>query len=609
MLQAQSLIAQMSQHPPHIREIKDAVKQEDTSNEIFEDLESSRYVDPIGYRQFFTRELSRVNSQRIQNAIRKYLSHVGDYTLVVLQEGKALSDFPSSEQLLLRMKAARSQKIAPYVSDAKTRADYPKVVFPQSIDLSALLSSPSQQLSDGRFRCQMKNGMTVTYLPIESKKNIVLQIRSSLGNATDPEGKEGLRELVQNNLFRGTDRISSNAFKQEMNFLHADFDADTDIDNFTISFSTLDKNFLVAAQFFLYTIQHPRFGDNDLEETKLALNGSRQITENNSRFISRYIPAFDLYPNFAANRLSSGTEASIQNISRADLIHYHQQLFDPTKLEVTLAGHFANKSDFEKILFLLSKIPSRNHQVTFPEQQLNTPSVYPFDVRRVTDRSILAATGISEDKIEVTYTPRNIDSVYFSQQTLGPSRDSWEYPFFHLFRRILNLRLFGRLTDGIKEGRDPVKGYLYHAEVSEVLRELNQPVLGRYYATCRPDQVKQVLADFNDEYLQTVSKHLPTQSELMHVIALERIDWLSSLETTSGRMIDSVNKDHYPYFFRNPDGSVESVTDRREVFRRFSQLSIKDIIEIGGKPFNPKKPFTSLKKPFRLHIVGKLPEK
>ncbi len=614
IVELQKMVEQIRRYAPSSAEVEsarrellssDAFDQEKSSRHIMPALQESRHVDPIENRRIWLDGIARVTGDDVRLVAQNYLDSTNSYTLVILEEGKQPAQFVSSEDLLKRMQAARNQPPTSYDFEAGDRLIYSHTEIPEQLDIGKVLKEQPQRLRDGRVRYLLKNGLSVTYVPTKSGKVIVSQIRSSLGDGTDPIGKEGVRALIKSNLFRGTAEISLKAFEQEMNFLGAKYSAQLSEDHFTIFLSTPTGDFLDAAQLLLHVIQHPRFGDKDLSETKLALDGVRKDTGNNFSLISTYIPQAELYPSPRVMRLTTGSPASVASISRDDLFVYRQQLLDPSKLQVTLGGNFSSPKEFEKFLYLLSQIPSNASLPTLADGAIQSILSYPFEVIPITDPSKLESIGV-ERGIKVTHTPREVDSVYVSQQTLGPVRNSWEYPYFYAFQAILGDRNFYRLVYGKREGREDVKGYLYLAWTLGRIVELDQPVLAGYQFECTPDQIKKVLADYRDEYLQITGEHKPTQADLKKAVEELRLRWLQSNDTTSGKVGDSINKDQSPYYFKDSTGRVLEVRDLAEVFRRLAQLPIEDVIRIGGKYFDMSRSMNG--NPLaHLHIVGKLP--
>ena len=171
----------------------------------------------------------------------------------------------------------------------------------------------------------------------------VVNIRMSLdaGYASDQFGELGTSSLAMTMLDEGTKSRSSLEISDELARLGARFNAGADIDASTVGISALKENLDASLDIFADIILHPSFPENELERLRrMRIARIQQEKTQPVRLAIRVFPKL-LYGaghSYSMPLTGSGTEKSVNRISRDSLVDYHRTWFRPNNATMIVAG-------------------------------------------------------------------------------------------------------------------------------------------------------------------------------------------------------------------------------------------------------------------------------
>ena len=139
------------------------------------------------------------------------------------------------------------------------------------------------------------------------------------GAALDPEGKEGLANMVSGLLDEGAGDLDSQAFQRRLEDLSVVLRFDANRDTFQGRLKTLSNNKNAAFALLKSAIGQPRFDDKPVNRIRSQiLAGLRRSSQDPNKVASLTL-AEELFPNHPYGRPVEGTPESIKAISRPDL--------------------------------------------------------------------------------------------------------------------------------------------------------------------------------------------------------------------------------------------------------------------------------------------------
>lgn len=192
-------------------------------------------------------------------------------------------------------------------------------------------------------KIELVNGLTVYLLEDHSLPliNGVAYVRAP--SVYDPEEKIGLADMTANLLREGgAGNRKIDDIDEELEFLAASVESSATTSYASVSFSSLAENVVEVLPIFVDVLVHPDFNEERFElERNKALESIRRQNDNP---VDIAVREFFYY---VAEGHPSGwyaTEKTINNITRKDLIAFHQNYFVPNETYLAISGDFDSKA-------------------------------------------------------------------------------------------------------------------------------------------------------------------------------------------------------------------------------------------------------------------------
>ncbi|MFQ5785133.1 MAG: M16 family metallopeptidase [Alphaproteobacteria bacterium] len=193
------------------------------------------------------------------------------------------------------------------------------------------------------------------------------------GAALDPEGKEGLGNMVSGLLDEGAGTLDSQAFQAQLEDLAIDLRFDAGMDTFSGHLKTLTRNRDTAFELLRLALTEPRFDDEPVARIR------RQILVNLSRramdpdYIVRRTWYKTAFPDHPYGRPADGTEESVAAITVDDLRAYVRAEIARDRMVVGVVGDITP----ERLATLLDEtfggLPERGAELATPHAEPAAP--------------------------------------------------------------------------------------------------------------------------------------------------------------------------------------------------------------------------------------------
>jgi zinc protease len=186
-------------------------------------------------------------------------------------------------------------------------------------------------------RLKLPNGMIIYILADHELPLVNIHAVMKAGAYFDPDGKEGLAELT-GTLMRtgGTELMSGTAIDEELEALAIDINFAAQMENCTISFSSLKNNLDRGMEILSRIMRQPVFAEDKLLLARnLKMEELRRIGDDHQQFAFREFNRV-LYRGNPRGRLPSLT--SVEKITRDDLQKFHQRYYNPDNIMVAITG-------------------------------------------------------------------------------------------------------------------------------------------------------------------------------------------------------------------------------------------------------------------------------
>jgi zinc protease len=190
-------------------------------------------------------------------------------------------------------------------------------------------------------RATLSNGIKV----LLARRTAVPVVRLSLvldaGFAADDPKMPGVTSLAMGMLDEGTQKRSALAIADELAALGAELSAGSRLDSSTISLSVLTDKLDPGLDLFADVVLNPRFPQSDLDRVKKnTLARIQQEKVEPFGLALRVLPRLLYGTDHAYGQplTGSGTEASLQAMTRDDLVKFHRTWFKPNHATLIAVG-------------------------------------------------------------------------------------------------------------------------------------------------------------------------------------------------------------------------------------------------------------------------------
>jgi zinc protease len=228
------------------------------------------------------------------------------------------------------------------------------------------------------YRVVLKNGMVVYIAedPTLPLVNIELTLRT--GSYLVPAGKEGLAGLTGSQIRRGGTRtLTAEQLDEKLDFLAANVGTSIGETSGRASLNTLRDNLDDSLKVFVEMLKEPRFQEDRLALAKeQALQDMKKRNDDSEDVEAREWNVLLYGEGHFSNRFT--TAASIQSITRADLVDFHRKYVHPANMIAAVSGSFSRAAMIQKLEAAFANWPGTAPTVPPVPSEIQTaaPGIY-----------------------------------------------------------------------------------------------------------------------------------------------------------------------------------------------------------------------------------------
>lgn len=409
----------------------------------------------------------------------------------------------------------------------KTMVDRSKV---PALDKAPDISFPKVQ------RAALKNGLKVILLERHSAPIVNIALAVDAGAASDSAAKAGLATLALGLMDEGTKSRDAFQIVNELDSLGARLSTGTSLDQSFVRLQSTASNLKPSLGIMADVVLNPSFPNAQFliqKQNRLAQIAQEKASPNALAF--RIMPSILYGTDHSYGKPGSGTEETVQSISREDLAKWHSDWFKPGSSTVIVTGD----TTLAEVVPMLEEAFGGWKTGTAPAKNLatvpNTPGkkVYLLD-RPGAQQSTIVAAHISEKS--------------------GQAEDLAGEPLFRNFGGMSTSRLNRNLRLD--------KHWSYGT--SGQLRDSRGQRTFMVLAPVQTDKTKEAMVEVKKE-IEGVAGTRPVSGEefqsIMRNMTLRlpgRFETLSSLESAA---IDLVNFDLPDDYWSNYGARMRSITE------------------------------------------------
>ncbi len=380
--------------------------------------------------------------------------------------------------------------------------------YPTLPPLSSLNhSGPNGGLSSAT-RQTLPNGMVVLVLNNPSSPTVSLRGEIRMGAIHETADRSGLADFTASALIRGTRSRTFQAIITETEERGCSIGADAGNHLSGFYGKALSEDLPLMLDILADMLRYPTFPEAEMEKLRnQLLIDLREYEEDTGMRASRALRSLLYPPDHPYSRMAFGTIETIQNISRDDMVAFHQH-YPPAATSIAIAGDVQPEAVVEAVARVFG---DWNPPRTSLPLSVSLPEVPPL-------------TGVERCNITI---PGKVQSDIL-MGVHGIRRTDPDYYAFLVGNLILGqLGLFGRLGDNVREKQ----GLAYHVSSSLQAGLGAGPWVAA--AGVNPSSVEQAIQAILDE-IEQFKREGPTSEELSDARAYLTGSMVLVLESNAG---------------------------------------------------------------------------
>jgi predicted Zn-dependent peptidase len=199
------------------------------------------------------------------------------------------------------------------------------------------------------YRVVLKNGMIVYIAEDRALPLVNISVNVRVGSWLEPAGKEGLAGFTGSQIRRGgTKSLTAEQLDEKLEFLAAQVSTGIGPTSGSASLNCLSDNLDEALGIFVEMLRDPRFQEDRLALAKeQALQEMKKRNDDSADIEAREWGVLLYGEGFFTNRFT--TEASVEGLTRDDLVAFHRAYFHPAHMIAAVSGSFSRAEMIRKL--------------------------------------------------------------------------------------------------------------------------------------------------------------------------------------------------------------------------------------------------------------------
>ena len=208
---------------------------------------------------------------------------------------------------------------------------------------------------------------------VEDNTVPVVSIQFSIGGGTtqDPEGKEGLANLMTGLFDEGAGDLDSQAFQSRLDELGAEMAFSVTRDRMRGNMKMLAEKRDEALNLLALAVQKPRFDDEAIDRIREQLAAELKASEKDPKTIAQNRLLTLIYGKHPYARRGEGTPETLATINRDDLVKAHHAMFARDNIHIGIVGPVSANEAATIIDKIFGALPEKAELKKIEEAKLN----------------------------------------------------------------------------------------------------------------------------------------------------------------------------------------------------------------------------------------------
>jgi zinc protease len=193
----------------------------------------------------------------------------------------------------------------------------------------------------------LSNGLRVFVVTDHEQPSIAARmVLLTAGSIKDPAAMPGVAQMTANILTQGTEKRSAREIAEAIDFIGGKLEAASGKDSSTVTLNIVKKDLGTGLDLMSDVVLHPAFLGDELDRRRQQLLSNLTVQYSDPEYLASVVFGRVVYGASPYGWPQEGTTASIQKLTRDDLVKFHDGNYAPNTTLLAFAGDIAPEEAF-----------------------------------------------------------------------------------------------------------------------------------------------------------------------------------------------------------------------------------------------------------------------
>jgi len=215
------------------------------------------------------------------------------------------------------------------------------------------LITPEIEFPDYELR-RLSNGLQVFFVGAHEQPVVNVRLLVRAGASRDPEQKPGVASMAAKMLNQGTTSLTAQQIAETIDNVGGGLSVGAGSDHSFVNILVMKDSFNLAIELLADMIRQPAYSAAELSRLRQQLISGMRVSYDDPAYVASIVFERLVYGEYPYGFPLNGTPASLQNITREDLIRFHESHYMPNNAILAIVGDVTADEAFDGVSRMLS---------------------------------------------------------------------------------------------------------------------------------------------------------------------------------------------------------------------------------------------------------------